>query len=76
MATHILVYRINDYANMGGGLYYEDGFEHEHNITNRVQELAKEYEDKLKIICAGYLVSEIEFEPIKYAVKYKAVSKK
>lgn len=67
----ILVYVIRDYAENGGGIHFEKEGRDFEDIDERVNELAKQYEDEFEILCAGNLHNEYKYEPVEKVVKYE-----
>ena len=65
----ILVYENDDYAEMGGGTFFER-MESVEILTDRVNELNEQIED-FSVIFAGQVFNEIKFEPVEIITKLK-----
>lgn len=69
MAKYILVYRLEGHQELGGGIYTEEFGIDVQSMHNKVQELVKEHKDSFKVIYAGFLQTEYEYETVEYAVR-------
>jgi len=72
-ATTILVYEIKDFPENGGGTCFErfDGLNGYQILKKRTNELAEEYQDRIKFVFAGSCSMEYEIKPIQYATKFE-----
>lgn len=68
MSKYILVYNVNEYPDMGGGIHFED-FETEQELDKRVSEVMPEHE----IFAVGELKA-FEYKAIDWITKVQRIS--
>lgn len=84
MITSILAYHVHTFPSEGGGQHFElfrstedeSSYEVEARMHEKVNQLAKEWGNKLEIIAAGTLISEIIYVPQKIITEYTPQTKK
>ncbi len=67
MKNIILVWNVNDYPEMGGGIYY-DFFEDIEKVEIKVNGLTKD--ESISILFCGEIKKEIVFEPVEKITKW------
>lgn len=72
--SYILIYEIDDYSEMGGGLYNEF-FDEIEDAEKRLNELIKNDKIDLKDMRVLEIHQEIKYEPVKYVTKVKRMEK-
>lgn len=67
MKNYILVWDINDYPELGGGIKF-DFFENISEVENKVNELSTD--SRVKISFCGQLQNEIKFKPAEKVTRW------
>lgn len=71
MKNYLLIWSINDYPEMGGGIDY-DFFEDIESLENKVNELNKDYKERFQLDFACEIESEIELKPVEKIIRWEA----
>ena len=76
MSKYILVYYIEDHIECGGGCHVRTfNDDREKDMHKWVNDLAKEFGVKFKILEAGRICVEFQYEPVKIITEFKPLRK-
>jgi lauroyl/myristoyl acyltransferase len=72
MKKYVLFYTIDDYPNSGGGEFYEF-FDRKPDMTDKLNELTKQYGSKFIFVRAGYLTNDVKYRKVEIITRYEEV---
>ncbi len=70
MSKYIIIWDVNDYPDMGGGVNFEL-FENIKQVENKVNDLMKD--SKTVISFCGKITDEIKFKPVEKIIKWEII---